>query len=119
MISAEKIAEVVNRIVQGYQPQRIMLFGSYAEGKPHADSDLDLMVIKDDDRPPVERTREVSKLLRGTKIPVDLLVYTNKEFQQYQSIPHTIEYQVAKNGKTIYMELNKPELIREWLDKAD
>ena len=46
MITEEQIQAVVRRIVEGYQPDKIYLFGSYAYGVPHEHSDLDLLIIK-------------------------------------------------------------------------
>ena len=119
MISEYKIQEIVERIVRGYQPQQIILFGSYANGKPDEDSDIDLFVLKDSNKKPMERTLEVSKLLGGTKVPVDLFVYTYQEYKKYKNIPYTIEHQVSKEGKTIYMKLSKKQIIKEWVNKAD
>ena len=47
MIAKEKIQEVTNRLVEAYQPIAIYLFGSYAWGEPNEDSDIDLMVVVD------------------------------------------------------------------------
>ena len=119
MINHTKINEVVDRIVDGYQPQQIILFGSFAYGTPNEDSDLDLFVLKDTDKNIKERNREVGKLLIGTKIPVDYFVYTYQEFNENKNKLYTIEYQVANQGKTVYMELDKKEIIKEWINKAD
>jgi len=51
MITREQIEQVVNTIVTGYHPQRVILFGSYAHGIPTHESDIDLLVIKDDNIP--------------------------------------------------------------------
>ena len=45
MISQEKIKEVIDRIVKNINPEKIILFGSYASGNPGEDSDLDILVI--------------------------------------------------------------------------
>ncbi|MFZ2633683.1 MAG: nucleotidyltransferase domain-containing protein [Desulfosalsimonadaceae bacterium] len=50
---------MVKTIVAGYSPQEIILFGSYASGTPSRDSDIDLLVIKDDHLPKIERNRAV------------------------------------------------------------
>jgi len=59
MIGKDKISEIVNKIVIGYNPDKIILFGSYAYGNPKEDSDLDLFVIKDTDVPRPQRTVQV------------------------------------------------------------
>ena len=113
MISQSKINDIVNRIVEGYKPQQIILFGSFAYGTPNEDSDIDLFVLKDSDKSIIERNREVGQLLIGAKVPVDYFVYTYQEFNENKNTPYTIEYQVANQRKTIYMELNKKQIIKE------
>lgn len=51
MIGKEKISEIVDKIASGYDPDKIILFGSYAAGNPNEHSDLDLFLIKDNDLP--------------------------------------------------------------------
>ena len=118
-ITNSKINEVVDRIVYGYRPKQIILFGSYAYGKPNKDSDLDLFIIKKTDKKPPERTRDVLRLLRRSDVPVDVVVYTNDEFNYYNQSPYTLEYKILKKGKTIYMALTKQEIIKEWIAKGD
>lgn len=43
----QTLDEIVRRLVAEYQPEKIILFGSYAYGQPHADSDLDMLIIKE------------------------------------------------------------------------
>jgi predicted nucleotidyltransferase len=45
MIGRDKISGIVNKIASGYNPDKIILFGSYATGDPNEDSELDLFVI--------------------------------------------------------------------------
>ena len=47
MITEEQIQAVVRRIVEGYAPDKIILFGSYAYGVPHEHSDLDLLITRE------------------------------------------------------------------------
>ncbi|MFW6282300.1 MAG: nucleotidyltransferase domain-containing protein, partial [bacterium] len=65
MIPEKKINEVVNRIVSNVHPDKVILFGSYAEGNAGEDSDLDILVIKEMDIPRHKRSREIRKFLRG------------------------------------------------------
>ena len=116
-ITNSKINEVVDRIVYGYKPKQIILYGSYAYGEPNKDSDLDLFIIKKTDKKPPERTRDVLRLLRHSDVPVDVVVYTNDEFNYYNQSPYTLEYKILKEGKTIYMALTKQEIIKEWIAK--
>ena len=66
MISEAQIQAVVQRIVDGYAPDQIILFGSYAYGVPTADSDLDLLIIKKDaERRGIDRDLAVRHLVMG------------------------------------------------------
>jgi predicted nucleotidyltransferase len=81
MITQNQINQVVETIVKNIQPEKVILFGSYANGNPNEDSDLDLLIIKDMPEKRSRRGREIRKHLRGSKIPIDLLVYTPQEIE--------------------------------------
>jgi len=102
MISEKQINEVIKRIAENYHPDKIILFGSYAYGVPDKDSDLDLLIIKDDTSPKLERNRKVRRYLRDLTFPVDVIVKTNHEFEEWRDIIGTIAYPAAKYGKMLY-----------------
>ncbi|MBC8525937.1 MAG: nucleotidyltransferase domain-containing protein [Candidatus Cloacimonetes bacterium] len=62
MISKEQIHEIVQTIVKGYNPKKIILFGSYVSGNPSEDSDLDMFLVKESKLPRYKRARQVHKL---------------------------------------------------------
>ena len=102
MISPEKIKEVIDRIVKNINPEKIILFGSYASGNPGEDSDLDILVIKEMKMPRYKRSREVKKYLRGMKIPIDVIVYTKKEIKEWEGTKTAFISQAIKQGKVLY-----------------
>ncbi|MEW6621233.1 MAG: nucleotidyltransferase domain-containing protein [bacterium] len=102
MVSQEQIDEIKTRIAENFKPQKIILFGSYANGTPTEDSDLDLLIIKDSNVPARIQSRKVRKILAGLKIPVDVIVKTAEEFETYKDIIGTIIYPANKFGKVIY-----------------
>jgi len=102
MISQEKINEVIDRIVKNINPEKIILFGSYAQGNPSEDSDLDLLIVKEMRIPRYKRTREVKKHLRGLKIPIDVIVYTRKEIKEWEETKTAFISQAIKQGKILY-----------------
>jgi len=63
MIAQEQIESAVQVIVEGYEPMKIILFGSYAYGHPTKDSDLDLLIIKDGEASGIQRNRRVRNIL--------------------------------------------------------
>ncbi|MBA7526561.1 hypothetical protein ES705_18723 [subsurface metagenome] len=102
MIQPDQIKKVVNLIVKHINPEKIILFGSYAYGKPNKGSDLDLLIIKEMNIPRYKRGREVRKYLRGLAIPMDLIVYTNHEIEKWQNVDEAFITQVIKKGKILY-----------------
>jgi predicted nucleotidyltransferase len=102
MIDIHKINDVVNRIAFGFNPDKIILFGSYAAGNPNNDSDIDLLIIKDTDLPRHKRSFNIQKLLRGSMIPIDILVYTQKEFEQEQHNKYSFISSAIKTSKILY-----------------
>ncbi len=106
MIEKNKISEIVRKIVSGYDPDKIILFGSYATKNPNEDSDLDLFVIKDTDLPRPQRTMQVRKLLFGSMVPIDVIVYTPEEINESKENRFSFVYEVLNTGKTLYERTN-------------
>ncbi len=102
MITGEKISDIVNKIVAFYNPIKIILFGSYAKGYANENSDLDLIIIKDTDLPKHKRGREIRKYLFGTLVPMDIKVYTQKEFNEDITNPYSFIYEAVKDAKILY-----------------
>ena len=102
MITQEKIDEIVQKIVEGYQPEKIILFGSYANGTPTEDSDLDLLIVKDVEGPKYKRSSAVRKLLSGANIAMDILVYTPAELNKWKDLPVAFEHHILQTGKVLY-----------------
>ena len=102
MLGNQDIDRIVNLIVTNFNPDKIILFGSYAYGEPNDDSDLDLLVIKDMEVPKHKRGREIRKYLRGTKIPMDLLVYTNEEVDELTTDKAAFISQILQKGRILH-----------------
>lgn len=102
MIDSVKINDIVNRIAIKFNPDKIILFGSYAFGAPNNDSDLDLLIIKDTDLPRHKRSFDIQKSLIGSMIPMDILVYTNKEFEEEKNEKFSFLNSAIKASKILY-----------------
>ena len=102
MITKSQIDAVTQKIISEYAPEKIILFGSYAQGTPTDDSDLDLLIIKDDSGPVVQRNRNVRKLLREFMFPVDVIIKTTREFETFKDIVGTVVYSANKYGQILY-----------------
>jgi uncharacterized protein len=102
MVQQSKINEIVERIVQKFNPEKVILFGSYASGKARDDSDVDLLIITETDLPKQRRSFEIQKSLIGSKIPMDILVYTQKEFETDTQEKYSFLYSAIKQSKILY-----------------
>jgi predicted nucleotidyltransferase len=106
LITQEQIDYVVSVISETEKPDKIVLFGSYANGDATEDSDLDLLIVKNSDIPTNKRCRELRKRLRGIKIPLDLLMYTQEEILEWKDTKTAFITQVLESGKVVYGEKN-------------
>jgi predicted nucleotidyltransferase len=102
MIDADKINEVVTRIATKFNPDKIILFGSYANGTPNEDSDLDLLIVQDSDLPMHKRGFDIRLSLIGAMIPIDILIYTKTEFEQEKNKRFSFLNSAIKNSKLLY-----------------
>jgi len=102
MIGKDKISEIVEKIASGYNPEKIILFGSYANETSDENSDLDLFIIKESKLSRPERTIQVRKLLYGAKLPIDLIVYTPNEIEESKGNLYSFVNEVLNTGKILY-----------------
>ncbi len=93
---------MVQRIVTGVHPQRIILFGSYARGTANADSDVDLLVVLPKNGSKRRKAVEIYQLLAGMGVPKDVIVVTPEEIEKYQHVPGTIIQPALREGKVVY-----------------
>ena len=98
-----QIEDAVKRLAEAYQPLRIYLFGSYAWGEPHAESDLDFMlVLPDNIMPTFELRRKGNRALAGVGCSVDFIFNTPTSFDYQAEHPSSLEYKIKKEGKIVY-----------------
>lgn len=101
--NTQRLQMIVQRL-RPYRPKKVILFGSYAWGRPTRSSDLDLLVIKDSRKPKHHRITEVERLLYPAPFPVDVLVYTPAELQKRLKLGDFFLRRVMKDGKVLYEE---------------
>ena len=82
MLTEGDIQQIVARIVSGYSPPAVAIFGSYAIGTATERSDLDILVIKATGHPWRGRAHQVRRLLFGVLSPLDVCVFTPEEFEE-------------------------------------
>lgn len=98
----KEIKNITEQITKRYKPKKIILYGSFAYGKPHKDSDVDLFVIKETKKKRTERHLELDKILSDRNIPLDILVYTSKEVEQKLALKDLFIKKIIDQGKVIY-----------------
>jgi len=101
-VTEEVLREVVRRIVAAVDPEKIILFGSYAYGKPHKDSDLDLLIIMPSDQPRWRRSIPIYNALRGLLLPKDVIVYTPEEVEEWADVPQAFVTTAIHKGRVLY-----------------
>lgn len=99
----EKLQKVVQKIAKEFKPEKIILFGSWAWGKPGKDSDFDLFIVKKTRRSTREVAREIDGSLWGRTIPLDIIVYT----------PENVEKRLKTNDFFIRDIINKGKILHE------
>lgn len=97
-----EINGIVERIVEAFTPEKIILFGSYAYGNATPDSDVDLLVIMDTDLPAAERNRTISRLLRPRRMAMDIVVKNPQEIQKSLHRVDPFIHEVLQKGVVLY-----------------
>ena len=95
------IQSVVRQIVNQFQPEKVILFGSYAYGKPSEDSDVDLLVVMDCEKRPIRVAAEISAAVDHA-FPLDILVRKPDEFQESFERGGNFATEVLTEGHVLY-----------------
>ncbi len=100
---AKKLIPLTQRIVKEYKPEKIILFGSYAWGKPTADSDVDFFIIKKTKLSALKRIEQVSRLFPQRNLAMDFLVYTPSEVKKKIKQERNLFIEdIVNNGVVLY-----------------
>jgi len=95
--------ELLNRVVDYFHPRRVMLFGSRARGESGPDSDIDLLVILDDDAPADKLTLRVGwESRRGYDRPADVIPVRDAVYRRRAKIADTLAYEAEIDGIAVY-----------------
>jgi predicted nucleotidyltransferase len=96
---------ITQRLQETLNPSRIYLFGSYAQGLNHSESDVDLLiVVPDDSELAFAKTQRAYHALRGLGVAKDLIVEHESTFQRKINWVSSIEHEVVKNGRILYAQ---------------
>ena len=96
-----QINSLCRQIVENFQPEKIVLFGSHAYGTPNDDSDIDLLVILPFEGRNSQKSIEIRQKIK-TKLPLDLLVRTAEQVQTRIEMEDFFMREIAEKGKILY-----------------
>ncbi len=110
MKKSKKIETLLTKIIEAihnkYDPEKIILFGSYAYGTPTEESDIDLLIIRATDKPFHKRWAEVchiiSEIRRGAGIAFSPFVVTPQELQERLQVGDQFFEEIVNKGKVLY-----------------
>jgi predicted nucleotidyltransferase len=91
----------IQRIIRGYQPDKVIVFGSFARGDFHEHSDVDLLIVKDTTDPMLRRMDAVLDLCTGD-IAVEAFVYTPTELDAMLRCGNDFLERALTDGKVVY-----------------
>jgi len=100
-IPDQAIEDAVRQIVQKFQPQQIVLFGSYAYGRPRPESDVDLLVVMDT---PLKETEQAVRICQVIEyhFGLDLIVRTPETMARRLALGDPFLHEVVSKGKVLY-----------------
>lgn len=98
------ISRLAKIIAKKYRPEKIILFGSYAYGKPDVESDIDLLIVKETKKSFFERLYEVRRIASKARhgYPFEPVVMTPKEIKGRLEIGDQFFEEVLSKGKVLY-----------------
>ena len=98
-LTEKLLRDIRGRIVRALTPERVILFGSYAQGRATLDSDLDLLVIEPHVTDRHAETVRLAEVLRVLRIPVDVVVLSAEKFAYWKDTPNTLAFRAAREGR--------------------
>jgi predicted nucleotidyltransferase len=100
--TAVVVEEMVRRIVDGFSPERVILFGSHARGDAGADSDIDLLVVVKCDEDTRAKLVEIRRALADLPVAKDIIVVTPEYFARYRDVVGTVVWPATHEGRILY-----------------
>jgi predicted nucleotidyltransferase len=100
----QTIQDILEKLLAGYAPQKVILFGSYAYGSPRRDSDIDLLVIKETSERFIDRWVTVRRLLSDPSrtLPLEVIVLTPQELSERLEIGDQFLKEIIDRGEVLY-----------------
>ncbi len=101
-VSEEALEEIIRRVVEVAQPERIILFGSAARGEMGPNSDVDLLVVKRGKFDQGRLTEDIYQRLYGVGQAVDVVVVTPEQVARYRNTHWRVIAPALREGREVY-----------------
>ncbi|MBI1870861.1 MAG: nucleotidyltransferase domain-containing protein [Chlamydiae bacterium] len=112
LVIKDKINSMALKVAKYYHPEKIILFGSWAWGKPKKDSDVDLFIIKKGRKSSLDMMRDIDRILLGRTIPIDILAYTPIQVKKRYCMGDPFLKKILQSGKVLYEARPSPSRPR-------
>lgn len=101
MITEQQIKETANKIGEKFSPEKIILFGSYAWGKPTENSDVDFFIVKETDNTR-DMSRKISRFVFPRPFPIDIIVYTPEQIEKRKQMRDFFLKDILTSGRVLF-----------------
>ncbi len=101
MTDQQDILSFARDVAKKFDPEKIILFGSYAAGSPNEDSDVDILVVMNHEGRPSDQALAIRREVRR-RFPLDLIVRTPRETKRRQESGDPFISSIVEEGHTLY-----------------
>jgi len=101
-VTENLLQEITSRIVENFDPEKVILFGSQVSGAARADSDIDLLIIMESHLSALQRAVEVKRACRPRFVAMDVLVKTPEEMKARLQQGNLFLRQILEQGRVLY-----------------
>ena len=102
IVDEATIAEAVALLRRAADPDKIIMFGSYARDEADPGSDLDLLVVEESVSDPAAEMVRLMRVLSPLRIPADVLVVSREDFAKWSDTPGHVLFEAATGGQVLY-----------------
>ncbi|MBU7026797.1 MAG: nucleotidyltransferase domain-containing protein [Theionarchaea archaeon] len=113
-LTKDALSKVVTKIVEHFQPEKIILFGSHAWGEPTTYSDVDILVVMDVEGSLIRKEAEIYRIARPKLVPMDIIVRTPEQIHYRLKIGDPFIQRIIREGEVLY-----ERRVKEWVAKAE
>ena len=115
----EYLEKIKNRIVSEVSPEQIYLFGSYAKNNYNNESDIDLLIVMNNNDKSLRKIQhKISSLLDDRTMPIDIIVYSQEKMKNRKDIIGTLPYRINQEGELIYEKERKDKSKQRMVEKS-